>query len=389
MRSESLSWAVRGAGFAVGVGLVLALAWLAIAARDVLFLVFLAILLGAGLEPVISWLRSRLPLGRGPAILVVYAAFLALVGVMALLVVPAALVQIELALNRLPTFLETIRGWSSALRPTALADGIDAVIDSAERALRPAPPDAGAVVDVSLVVAAGGGAVVTLLTLVFFWLTERSRLQRYALAFLPEHRRAGIRDAWNAIETRLGLWVRGQLVLMAALGAATAVAYSLLGLPAALLLALIAALAEIVPMVGPLIGALPALLVATTVSNETAVLTLVVYVVIQFLEANVLVPIVMRNAIGLSPFLVAVSLLAGYTVGGPLGAIVAVPAMAAVEAVLERLQARDVPVQIDVSNEAPDDAEREAQEEHPPAAPAPKPRRRSASRTPSRAASRG
>jgi predicted PurR-regulated permease PerM len=384
MRSESLSWAVRGAGFAVGVGLVLALAWLAIAARDVLFLVFLAILLGAGLEPVISWLRSRLPLGRGPAILVVYAAFLALVGVMALLVVPAALVQIELALNRLPTFLETIRGWSSALRPTALADGIDAVIDSAERALRPAPPDAGAVVDVSLVVAAGGGAVVTLLTLVFFWLTERSRLQRYALAFLPEHRRAGIRDAWNAIETRLGLWVRGQLVLMAALGAATAVAYSLLGLPAALLLALIAALAEIVPMVGPLIGALPALLVATTVSNETAVLTLVVYVVIQFLEANVLVPIVMRNAIGLSPFLVAVSLLAGYTVGGPLGAIVAVPAMAAVEAVLERLQARDVPVQIDVSNEAPDDAEREAQEEHPPAAPAPKPRRRTASRAASR-----
>ncbi|HXI45867.1 MAG TPA: AI-2E family transporter, partial [Candidatus Acidoferrales bacterium] len=109
-----------------------------------------------------------------------------------------------------------------------------------------------------------------------------------------------------------------------------------------------------------------------------------VYVVIQFLEANVLVPIVMRNAIGLSPFLVAVSLLAGYTVGGPLGAIVAVPAMAAVEAVLERLQARDVPVQIDVSNEAPDDAEREAQEEHPPAAPAPKPRRRTASRAASR-----
>jgi predicted PurR-regulated permease PerM len=381
MRSESLSWAVRGAGFAVGVGLVLAVAWLAIAARDVLFLVFLSILLGAGLEPVISWLRTRLPIGRGPAILAVYAAFLAVVAGLALLVVPAALVQIELAVTRLPTFLETIRTWSSALRPTALADGIDAVIDATERALRPASPDAGTVVDASLVVAASAAAVVTLLTLVFFWLTERSRLQRYALAFLPEHRRAGTRDAWNAIEARLGLWVRGQLVLMGALGAATAIVYSLLGLPAALLLALIAALAEIVPMVGPLIGALPALLVATTVSTETAVLTLVAYAVLQFLEANVLVPIVMRNAIGLSPFLVAISLLGGYTVGGPLGAIVAVPAMAAIEAVLERLQAREVPVQIDVGAESPSDEEREQQEERPPATPAPKPRRRRAAAT--------
>ena len=60
---------LRGASFAIGVGLVAILAYLGFAARDVLFLVFLALLLGAGLEPVIGWIRTRLPLGRALGIL--------------------------------------------------------------------------------------------------------------------------------------------------------------------------------------------------------------------------------------------------------------------------------------------------------------------------------
>jgi len=358
MRSESLRWVVRGASFAVGVGLIAVLAYLAFAARDVLFLVFLSILLGAGLEPVTAWLRTRLPLGRAAGILLVYAVFLVLVVGLVAVIVPAAVVQGELAVSRLPAFLETIRGAAGQLRPTVLADGIDRLIDQAEAALHPSTPDPKTVVNASIVIASGAAAVVTLLTLVFFWLTERIRLQRYVLAFLPEHRRAGTRDAWNEVETRLGLWVRGQLILMGTLGLMTAVAYSILGLPAALLLALIAAIAEVIPLAGPLIGAVPALLMATTVSTQTALFTLGVYVALQFIEGNVLVPIVMRNAIGLSPFLVAVSLLAGFSAGGPLGAIVAVPAVAAVEAILERFQVREVPVPLDpAATETPPEEE--------------------------------
>lgn len=375
MRSESLRWVIRGAGFAIGVGLVAIIGYIGFAARDVLLLVFLSVLLGAGLEPVVGWLRTRLPVGRAAGILIVYAVFLLLVVSLVLVIVPAATVQIELAVGRLPAFLESIRGGVDHLRPTALADGLDRLIDEAEAALTPRTPDAGTVVNASIVVASSAASVVTLLTLVFFWLTERSRLQRYALAFLPKGRRGGIRDAWNEIETRLGLWVRGQLVLMGALGLMTGIAYSVLGLPAALLLALIAAIAEIVPLAGPLIGAIPALLVATTVSMQTAVLTLVVYVALQFVEGNILVPVVMRNAIGLSPFLVAVSLLTGFTAGGPLGAIVAVPLVAAIEAILERLQARRVPVPLDpAALDTPSEEEREAIAATPPA----QPRRRAA-----------
>jgi len=134
---------------------------------------------------------------------------------------------------------------------------------------------------------------------------------------------------------------------MGTLGLATGIAYSLIGLPGSLLLAVWAAIAEVVPMVGPLIGAVPALLTATTISPGTVLLTLAVYIVLQLIEGNVLVPIVMRNAVGLSPFLVLVSILVGWTVGGPLGAVVAVPLVAGIEVVLERLQDRKEPVPID------------------------------------------
>ncbi|HUQ44295.1 MAG TPA: AI-2E family transporter [Candidatus Limnocylindria bacterium] len=375
MRTETMGWAVRGAGLALGVGFVLVVASLFSAARDVVLLVFIAVLLGAALEPVVAFLRARVGVRRGLAILLVYATFLALVIAIAVFVVPAAAVQMGAAVGRLPEFLDRVRGWSDGLQPEALSQGIGSLLDAAEEPFKPGPPPSrDEVVSASLVLGQVAAALVTLLALVFFWLTERSRLQRYVLAFTPAERRGGIRDAWNEIEVRLGSWVRGQLVLMATIGVATAIAYSVLGLPGALLLGLIAAITEVIPIIGPLLGAIPALIIAASISPETAIFTLGIYLLLQAIEGNVLVPIIMRNSVGLSPFLVLVSLLIGGTVGGILGAIVAVPIVAGITVILERLQDRETPVPIDPAS-LPDEAAREEMEATAPDSPA-KPRAR-------------
>ncbi len=383
MRTETMSWAARGAGLAVGVGFVLLLAFLAGAARDIVLLVFLAVLLGAALEPVVGTIRGRTGIGRGLSILIVYATFLISVIAVAVFLVPAALVQLGGAFERLPEFLDRVRAWSANLRPEPLSNGVGALIEAVEAPFRSgvsADPDG--IVGVSLAVGYAAAALVTLLALVFFWLTERPRLQRYALAFAPQERRAGIRDAWNEIESRLGMWVRGQLILMATIGFATGIAYTVIGLPGALLLALIAALTEVVPIVGPLIGAVPAFLVATTISPEAAIATIGTYVLIHAVEGNVLVPMVMRNTVGISPFLVLVSLLVGGAAGGILGAIVAVPIVAGLTVILDRLQDRETPVQVDPASEKmPDEAKRRELEALSPDSPAPKRRRRAAAAT--------
>jgi predicted PurR-regulated permease PerM len=339
-------WITRGAGLALGAGLVigaLALAW---AASNVLFLMFMAVILASGLQPIIAWVRTHLPIGRGATILLVYGVFLLVVVGMAVFVLPAAVGQLERTLASLPPFFERAREWAADLRPIGLSEALTKVIDAAARAIVPAgqTPDGEAVVEVGIGVVGAIISVVTVLTVVYFWVTEHARLQRYALAFIPQHRRARARDVWNKAETRLGMWVRGQLILMATIGVATGIAYTLLGVPAAVLLGLVAAIAEAIPIVGPLLGAIPAVLVAATVSPELAVTVAIVYAILQFIEGNVLVPIVMRNTVGISPFLVIFSVLAGAAAGGFVGALLAVPIAATAEILLEGLQAREVPV---------------------------------------------
>ncbi|HEY0443232.1 MAG TPA: AI-2E family transporter [Candidatus Limnocylindrales bacterium] len=344
LRTDVVTWAARGAGLAVGVGVVYGLVSLGIAAGGVLLLVFVAILLASALEPFVGWIRSHVGLGRGRTILLVYAAFFLTVIGLALIVVPVAITQFNETIAGLPPLIQRARDWASHLRPAGLSTGVTAMIGAAQDVLVPKTPDPKAVVQVGLTVVEGIVSVATLLAIVFFWLVEHARLQRFALAFLPAERRAGARDAWNEIESRLGMWVRGQLILMGSVGVATGTAYFALGLPSALLLGLIAGLMEAIPIVGPLLGAIPALLVAATSSPELALIVAAVYVVVQLVEGNVLVPLVMRNTIGLSPFLVIVSLLIGAAAGGIVGALFAVPLAAASLVVLERLQARDVPV---------------------------------------------
>lgn len=344
-RSEAVRWVVRGIGLALGVGAVIACVLIGVAAWRVLLLVFFAILLGSALDPLVGILRSRMPIARGAAILSVYIVFFGIVLVLAFIVLPGALTQASSLAAALPDALERIRADAGRIQPPALAASVTAIVDAGLFALKPGTePGPDDVVAFGLTVADIVLSVVTVLALVYFWMTESPRLQRFALSFVPPERRAGTRDAWNDIEIRLGGWVRGQLTLMGVIAVATGSAYAILGLPSALLLGLIAGLAEGIPMLGPAIGAVPALAVAAILRPDLLIPVVIAYVIIHVVEGNVLVPKVMRNAVGLSPFLVVISLLVGGAVGGLIGALVAVPVVASLEVVLERMQDRAVPV---------------------------------------------
>jgi predicted PurR-regulated permease PerM len=360
MRQDLTPWTIRGMGLAIGIAIVVGLIALAVAAGGVLVLVFIAILLASALEPIVGVIRDRLPLGRGATILVVYVTFFVTVIGLAFIVVPAAIAQGQDIVTGLPSTLESIKSWAATLEPAILGDTITRLADSAGKVFEAPPaPNPDQVVEVGTKAAEAAIALATLLTLVFFWLLEHARLQRYLLAYFPADNRPGARDIWNEVETRLGLWVRGQLTLMGTMGVATGTAYFLLGVPGALLLGLIAAITEAIPIVGPLLGAIPAVLVASTVSPELALIVAGVYVVIQLIEGSVLVPLVMRNTIGISPLLVMVSLLVGAAVGGLLGALLAVPIVASAEIILSQLQAREKPVAQDpAAIETPDDETR-------------------------------
>ena len=343
-------WLARGAGATVGVLVIISIAMLILGTSNVLVQVAIAILLAAGLEPVVGWLRGKTGLARGVTILLVYLGFMVLVGLLLFLIVPAAISQLTEFSNRLPVLLADLRAFAVDIRLAVVSDGLVNAIDALASTLRDpeAEADPEALVDVGLAVADALIAVVTVLTLVFFWLTGHQRLQRFSLALLPAEHRSAVRQGWNEVEVRLGLWVRGQVILMASIFAMTTVAYFVLGLPNALLLGLIAGIAEIIPIVGPLLGAIPALLVAATTGQvELVLLVAGVYLVIQVLEGNILVPMVMKTTIGVPPFLIVVSLVVGAAAGGLVGALLAVPLVAALVVILERAQDRETTVTLE------------------------------------------
>ena len=162
-------------------------------------------------------------------------------------------------------------------------------------------------------------------------------IRRLVLRSVHEEHRARALRIWQDVETKLGAWVRGQLLLMLIIGVAQGIGYAVLGLPFALLLAVFAGLAEAIPMVGPYLGTIPAVLIALAVSPQLALLLAGYTVVLHLVESNVLVPRIMEKAVGLTTLTVVLALLVGAALGGLIGALLAIPIAAAVQAAVVNL----------------------------------------------------
>jgi len=350
-RGDLGRWTVRGAGLGIGLLLVALVAMVAQRAMNVLVLVLVSILLAAAIDPLVRGVRERVHLSRVKVVLGVYIVLVVIAVLLALLVVPAAVNQLTELSARLPDLLAESRTWAASLDPAILGTTLTRLLDTLETTLTrggSSGADPQDLVEIGLTAADVALTVMTLFTLVFFWLISRETMQRFGLSLLPLAQRKGVRGAWNAMEARMGQWVGGQLILMLTVGVLTSVAYFVLGLDNALLLGVIAGVTEIIPIVGPAIGAVPALVVAFVEGGpELALLVAGVYIVIQVLEGNVLVPLVMKNAVGLPPFVVVVSLLIGAAVAGLVGALLAVPVAAALAVVGERAQARRAAVALE------------------------------------------
>jgi predicted PurR-regulated permease PerM len=129
----------------------------------------------------------------------------------------------------------------------------------------------------------------------------------------------------NRMQGKIGLWIRGQLILSLIIFSLTFLGLSILGVNYALVLALIAGLTEFVPYLGPTIAAIPAIFLAFTQSPMLALFVLALYYIIQMVENHIIVPKLMQKVVGLNPVISIMVLLVGFKLAGILGAILAIP----------------------------------------------------------------
>ncbi|MBX5436653.1 MAG: AI-2E family transporter, partial [Alicyclobacillaceae bacterium] len=282
------------------------------------------------LQPVVEALvKRRVP--RGVAILIIYMAFILLVVVGILHAIPLVSRQLTQLSQHLPTLIQQADAWIDGLArrrqylPDGLRRGIETALNQAEQHLMSYAADAITMLT-GTVNAVLGAFVVPFL--VFYMLKDARAIGRALVRLAPPARREQVREILGGIDETLGKYVRGQLLVMLTVGILTYAGLLLVHMPYALLLALFLAITNIIPYLGPFIGATPGILLAFSISPQMALKVILVNVIVQQCEGNLISPQIMGRTLNLHPMAIVAALLLGGEIGGVLGLVVAVPALA-------------------------------------------------------------
>lgn len=311
--------------------LLLALLW---ELREGAMLVFGAVLFAAALRALADPLASRSGLSLRKAISVVLVTCLLLLVAGLWLIGDPLSAQFGDLRRQLPQAWQAVRGWldRSPVGPwlLSLGDGLRA----------------GALPWSNIAKLAShtvqGIAALVLILLMGLYLAVDVALYRNGLVRLfPPTRREAVGAALDAAGDALTRWLLGQLIAMTVVGITVAVALALLGMPIALALGLIAGLLEFVPFFGPIASGTLAVLVGFGQGPQQALYVGLVFLAIQQLEGNLLVPLVQRWAVDLPPALAVVSVLVFGSLFGVGGVVFGTPLMVVAMVLVQRLYVED------------------------------------------------
>ena len=340
----TIQWTFRRTMWATLVLVVVALGfWLLYRFNQVIFILFIAIVMGTVIRPAVNWLHQRgLPQIAG--VMLVYLVLLALLIGFGLLLFPLIVEQGTTIAAAVPGYYQSVREWMVSF-PNQLVVRLSEFIPTALPSLNPrAAQPTG-----QEVVASAGQALgyvtsaaraifiaIVILVLAFYWTLDGPRTIRSLLLLVPKGQRESIAELISGMEAKVGFYIAGQGVLCLFIGVMALIAYLLIGLPNALVLALLAGVLEAIPMVGPLLGAIPASLVALSIAPSKLVWVIVATLLIQQMENTVLVPRVMRKAVGVNPFVSLLAIFALSSFFGIAGALMAIPIAAIIQLLLDR-----------------------------------------------------
>jgi predicted PurR-regulated permease PerM len=309
-----------------------ALVWIWLQVVPIVMVVLVSLVLAVALEPVVQWLERR-RFSRGLAVMVVGAVPLAALGAFLFAAVAPLTEQTKLLVGRVVSFQESV-----AVRvPVAVA-----------RVVRRGPQDPAQMMSaIAAKVPEIGSAVLTAaaMTLFAFILTlyllaEGRSTWEWVIAYVPRAHRAKANETVAGVTVAVFAYVAGNL--LTSLFAAVFVfgSLTLLKVPAAFMLAVLAGVCDFVPILGFFVALTPAVLVALTISPGTAVAVAGLYGLCSVIENYAIAPKVYGHHLKLSRVAVLMGLAIGAALGGIIGALLALPVVAAYP-IVERIWLRE------------------------------------------------
>lgn len=298
--------------------------WLLFQVRSIIIMLFISFILMTAINPLVK-LAKKIKIPTIITVLVVYIAILGLLITTVASLIPAVIEQSKGLIDQLPSFVSEVENrYSLQIDGNFFSNHFSAVPSNV------------------LKIAVGAFSNILNILAVFFvtyyLILEREEMHTYFIGFFGNNNAEKKAEKFvEDLEKNVGGWIRGQLVLMIFIGLSTYIGFTLLGLPYALPLAIIAGLLEIIPNMGPTIAAVPAILIGLTISPAKAIGVTAFAILIQQLEINLIVPFIMKKAIGTRPLVTILALFTGYTLAGITGAILAMPIYLVIRTSIEHL----------------------------------------------------
>ncbi len=297
--------------------------------RQILLGLFLAIIISSGIEVVVNFLE-KFSIPRTLGVISIFLACLVLIILVIYTVIPLIIVDLNSIFSGFDKSTANVI-WTS-LVSLKTSQSVNALVSKLSQQLF-----SGAVSPLDIFSKALGsfGLVIAVIVSSFYLSISRDGVERFIRAVLPADYEKSALSVYGRSRKRIGFWFQTQILLSIIIGLSVWGVLVLLGVKHAFLLGIVAAVFEIVPYVGPILSGALAVLMALSASVSLAFYTLIAFLVIQQFESHILVPLLMRRAVGLHPVIVIIALLIGVEVGGVLGALISVPAAAVFEEVFD------------------------------------------------------
>jgi len=326
-----------GMAAAAGVAVTYGLVELLIRARSVLVLIGLALFIAAGLEPAVSWLtRRRLP--RWSAVLLILLAVAGIVAGFMAAAIPPLTAQVSALVHELPHYMTTLQDHNSELGKLNaryhVEQRLTKLLSSRGTAL------VGGVLGAGELVLSAASSVLVVTVLVVYFLAAMPHIKMFLYRLAPASRRARVILIGDEIFVKVGGYMLGNFLTSLIAGIGTWAWLEIFGIPYSLLLGLLVALLDLIPVIGSTIGGAIVSLVALTVSLPVALATLAFYIGYRLAEDYLIVPRIMGRTVEVPAVVTVVAVLLGGALMGLIGALVAIPAAAALRLLLREVTFR-------------------------------------------------
>jgi len=303
---------------------VLLLFYLIYLIKDILVLFFIVLILAATFRPVIN--RWETKIKRVPAVLLLLLLIFAIMFFASYIIFPPLVKQITALIQSLPDLVNKLHFLGQYKSYTE--SGIKTLTNNAGNIT-------GGFVSVTASVFGGIFAFFTVIILTIYLLLDKNGFRNFVVSIIPLDSRESIIDVARKMSVKVGDWFRGQMLLMLSVAVLDLIGLSIIGVPYALTLALISGILDMIPVIGPIIAGVIAVLVALSLSPLQTLFVIILYVVVQQIENTVLVPNIMKKAVGLSPVVIILAVMIGAKLLGLIGALLAVPISALISVVVQ------------------------------------------------------